>query len=61
MDTLAEVFEERLLEIETYLDLLDALDRQVQKGPPEIGGAPITVQQQRILYSAVYLQLYNPC
>ena len=53
------MFEERLQEIETYLDLLDALDRQVQSGPPEIGGAAITVQQQRILYSAVYLQLYN--
>jgi len=53
------VFEERLQEIETYLNLLDALERQVQQGPPEIGGAAITVQQQRILYSAVYLQLYN--
>ena len=59
MSALTEIFNERLEEIETYLDLLDALDRQVQSGPPEIGGAPITVRQQRILYSAVYLQLYN--
>ncbi len=59
MGALTQFFNERLEEIETYLDLLDALDRQVQGGPPEIGGAPITVRQQRILYSAVYLQLYN--
>ena len=60
MDTLTETFEERLQEIEAYLSLLEALERQVGEGrPPEIGGAPITTQQQRILYSSVYLQLYN--
>jgi hypothetical protein len=52
-------FKDRLQEIDAYLDLLDALERQVQKGPPTIGGAPITAQQQKILYSSVYLQLYN--
>lgn len=60
MDTLREAFEERLQEIEAYLDLLEALERQVRDGrPPQIGGAAITAQQQRILYSSVYLQLYN--
>ena len=59
MSAVTEVFNERLQEIETYLDLLQSLDRQVQSGPPEIGGSEITVQQQRILYSSVYLQLYN--
>lgn len=59
MDTLSKTFEERLQEIETYLDLLEALERQVQQGPPRIGGAAITAQQQKILYSSVYLQLYN--
>lgn len=56
-----QAFEDRLQEIETYLDLLDALEKQVQEGPPRIGetGPTITVQQQRILYSSVYLQLYN--
>ena len=53
MSAVTEVFNERLQEIETYLDLLDALDRQVQSGPPEIGGSQITVPQQRILYSSV--------
>ena len=59
MDTLTETFEERLQEIDAYLDLLDALERQVHDGPPKIGGGTITAQQQKILYSAVYLQLYN--
>ncbi len=59
MISLTETFEERLQEIDTYLDLLEALERQVQIGPPRLGGQPITVQQQKILYSAVYLHLYN--
>ncbi len=59
MNSLTESFEERLHEIETYLDFLDALERQVQVGPPKLGETPITARQQKILYSAVYLQLYN--
>ena len=59
MSSLGDVFEERLREIEVYLDFLEALDRQVQAGVPKLGGSPITAQQQKILYSAVYLQLYN--
>src|ERR1700685_2618871 len=58
-DTLNQTFEERLQEIETYLDLLEALERQVQKGFPEIGGGAVYAQPQKILYSSVYLQLYN--
>lgn len=58
-DTLSQTFEERLQEIETYLDLLEALEQQVQTGPPTIGGTTITTQQQKILYSCVFLQLYN--
>jgi hypothetical protein len=54
-------FQERLAEVETYLDFLSTLEAQAQQGPPQIKGAksPITPQQQRILYSSVYLQLYN--
>lgn len=59
MDSISTTFEDRLQEIETYLDLLDALERQVRDGPPVIGGSAITAQQQKILYSSVYLQLYN--
>jgi MAE_28990/MAE_18760-like HEPN len=61
MDNLSIAFEERLQEVETYLDLLEALEKQVQDGTPQFGesGTRITAQQQRILYSSVYLQLYN--
>lgn len=61
MDDLSQAFEERLAEIETYLDLLELLEKQVIEGTPkfESTGATITVPQQRILYSSVYLQLYN--
>lgn len=54
-------FQERLAEVETYLDFLSTMEAQAQQGPPRIEGAehPITTQQQRILYSSVYLQLYN--
>jgi hypothetical protein len=54
-------FEERLAEVEAYLDFLSTMEAQAQKGPPRIEGAehPISTQQQRILYSGVYLQLYN--
>ncbi|GGG99424.1 MAE_28990/MAE_18760 family HEPN-like nuclease [Silvibacterium dinghuense] len=59
MDPLTQSFEERLQEIEVYLDLLEHLEQQVAIGPPKIGESSITTQQQKILYSSVYLQLYN--
>jgi hypothetical protein len=59
MTSIITYFEGRRQEIDVYIDLLAALERQVREGPPQIGGAPITAQQQRILYSSVYLQLYN--
>lgn len=52
-------FDERLQEIDAYLELLDALERQIHEGAPRIGRVLITAQQQKILYSSVYLQLYN--
>jgi hypothetical protein len=59
VDPLTQAFEERIQEIDAYLELLEAVERQVREGPPRIGGASITAQQQRILYSSLYLQLYN--
>jgi hypothetical protein len=61
MDSLTIGFQERLTEVEAYLELLSTIDAQAQEGPPRIEGAdnPITAQQMRILYSSVYLQLYN--
>lgn len=59
--TLTIGFQERLAEVETYLAFLSTMEAQAQQGPPRIEGAehPISTQQQRILYSSVYLQLYN--
>lgn len=59
--TLATGFQERLAEVEAYIDFLSSMEAQAQHGPPRFHGAeqPISAQQQRILYSSVYLQLYN--
>lgn len=63
MIQLKEGFDERLQELHTYLDLLDGIEKQVQGGLPRLGQGPsgltISAQQQKILYSSVYLQLYN--
>ncbi len=54
-------FEERLEEIEDYLLLLEGIETEARSGVPRLGeaGHVITVRQQRILYSGVFLQLYN--
>lgn len=61
MSALTTAFQERKAEVEAYLEFLSAMEDQTKKGPPRFEGAqqPITVEQQRILYSTVYLQLYN--
>lgn len=52
-------FEDRVSEIEDYLKLLKAIEIAAQAGLPEIGNSVMTTCQQRILYSSVYLHLYN--
>jgi hypothetical protein len=60
MQDLLQKFEGRLQEIEAYLRLLDVIEKQVQDGVPRIGETiSISVDQQKILYSSVFLQLYN--
>lgn len=69
MEDFGEPFEERLSEIEAYLELLDTFDQQTRHGLPRVGlrsqmdraarQLVISPQQQRILYSSVFLQLYN--
>ena len=61
MSALVDGFQERLSEVETYLEFLSMLELRAQHGPPKLEGAehPISAKQQRILYSSVYLQLYN--
>ncbi|WP_432981600.1 MAE_28990/MAE_18760 family HEPN-like nuclease [Dactylosporangium sp. CA-233914] len=54
-------FDERFKEVETYLEFLEELEKAAQSGPPRLEGSPLAISapQQRILYSSVYLQLYN--
>ncbi len=61
MSALVVGFQERLAEVEAYLEFLSTMETCAQQGPPKLDGAahPISAQQQRILYSSVYLQLYN--
>lgn len=61
MNILVIGFQERCAEVEAYLDFLSTMDAQAKNGRPRFHGAetPITTDQQRILYSTVYLQLYN--
>lgn len=61
MNDLVTGFQERLDEVESYLAFLSTMEACAQQGPPRLEGAehPISVQQQRILYSSVFLQLYN--
>jgi hypothetical protein len=59
--TLLIAFEDRLSEVDAYLAFLQSLDEQTKNRRPRLKGAleAITVDQQRILYSSVYLHLYN--
>ncbi len=61
MDQLTVSFEERLEEIIDYLQLLEAIETAAQSGIPRLASSDhaISTRQQRILYSGVFLQLYN--
>lgn len=63
MSNLTAFFDDRVKEVETYLELLFALERQAQEGPPSLlmnsGNYQISTEQQKILYSSVYMLLYN--
>ena len=61
MAQLIQFFDERLQEIESYLQLLEDIEVETHSGPPKLGkdGKTITTQQQKILYSGVFLQLYS--
>ena len=61
MERPSEGLEERLREVESYLGFLRSIEKATMSGPPRLVGSeePITAEQQRILYSSVYLQLYS--
>lgn len=54
-------FSERYDEVQAYLEFLTELEDAARKGPPRFDGSAtvVSVAQQRILYSSIYLQLYN--
>ncbi|MEU6892175.1 MAE_28990/MAE_18760 family HEPN-like nuclease [Streptomyces sp. NPDC046557] len=54
-------FEERYGEVDAYLNLLEEMEKAAQSGAPRLEGSgyKITALQQKILYSSLYLQLYN--
>ncbi|RNG33584.1 MAE_28990/MAE_18760 family HEPN-like nuclease [Streptomyces botrytidirepellens] len=58
---LLSFFEERFEEVDAYVDLLEELEKAAQDGAPRLHGTmyKISATQQRILYSSLYLQLYN--
>lgn len=58
---LIAVFNERYQEIKAYISFLDNVEKSVQSGVPRLSGIneKITPDQQRILKSSLYLQLYN--
>jgi hypothetical protein len=61
MSNLEEVFQERLDDIQAYLDFLESLEAELRNQIPKTGKgeAFFTPRQQKMLYSSVYLQLYN--
>lgn len=61
MEQLDSAFEDRLQEIHSYIEFLEGVEGEARRGPPRLGsdGPLISTQQQRILYSGVFLQLYN--
>ncbi|MDX8437181.1 MAE_28990/MAE_18760 family HEPN-like nuclease [Mesorhizobium abyssinicae] len=61
MELPSEGLGERLREVEAYLGFLRAIEAATTSGPPRLVGSeePITAEQQRILYSSVFLQLYS--
>ena len=60
MSLLEEMFADRTAEIELYLDLLQGLEENVQgAADPQSNGVAMSPEQQRILFSGTYLQLYN--
>ncbi|OAI01942.1 hypothetical protein A1353_17515 [Methylomonas methanica] len=58
---LSRAFEERQAEVSTYIDFLKSLEEASTRGAPKLENVDyvISTDQQKILYSSVYLQLYN--
>ena len=51
--------EERLAEIVEYVDFVGTVNRRLQAGEGKVGDEFVTERHQKMLYSSVYLQIYN--
>ncbi|WP_412501649.1 MAE_28990/MAE_18760 family HEPN-like nuclease [Shewanella chilikensis] len=63
MELVRVTFNERLLDIESYFELVDNIEKAIGTGEASfnVNNAPyrITPEQQKIMYSGIYLHLYN--
>lgn len=61
MDETIELFRDRVEEVNSYLEFLKELDKATKSGTPRFEGSrtPISTMQTKILFSSLYLQLYN--
>lgn len=61
MESVRANFLEKVAEIDEYINFLKEIEQQSANGPPKLEGSShvISVTQRKILYSSVYLQLYN--
>jgi hypothetical protein len=63
MDLVRDTFDTRLSDIESYFELVNNIEKAIGSGGAtlHIDGAPyrISTTQQKIMYSGIYLHLYN--
>jgi len=61
MESVRVNFLEKVGETDEYINFLKEIEQQSTSGPPKLEGSlhVISVKQRKILYSSVYLQLYN--
>lgn len=60
MELVRSVFDERVNDIESYFDLVFHLELAISSGSAILGsGYTVKPEQQKIMYSSIYLHLYN--
>ena len=59
MEPLRSALADREAEVDAYLEFLTDVEVAAAAGNPKVGDSTLNPMQQRMLYSAVYLHLYN--
>lgn len=59
MEPLRSALAERVAEVDAYLEFLTAVEVAAGEGNAKVGDSAVSPTQQKMLYSAVYLHLYN--